>query len=93
MYFDNLSLALFNISIEDLVESLETEFKMSIEDILLYADDILILCQSHEQISKCVDIIKKWSRLNGMELNKKKSGIVVFASRKAKGAPYGNRDY
>jgi len=82
-----LSPALFNIFIEDLAESLATELKMNTEDILLYADDILILCESQEQTAKCIQIIENWSQLNVMELNKKKSGIVVFASRKAKKIP------
>jgi urease gamma subunit len=82
-----LSPALFNIFIEDLVESLARELGMSIEDILLYADDILILCQTQEQITKCIQIVEKWSHLNGMELNKNKSGIVVFAPRRAKKIP------
>jgi endonuclease/exonuclease/phosphatase family metal-dependent hydrolase len=82
-----LSPALFNIFIEDLVESIATELKISIEDILLYADDILILCQSQEQIIKCIQIIERWSYTNGMELNKNKSGILVFAPRRAKKIP------
>jgi hypothetical protein len=82
-----LSPALFNIFIEDLVESLANELKISTEDILLYADDILILCQSQEQVAKCVQIIENWSYLNGMELNKNKSGILVFAPRRSKKIP------
>jgi hypothetical protein len=56
-----LSPALFNIFIEDLVESLARELEMDIEDILLYVDDILILCQTQEQITKCIQIVGKWS--------------------------------
>ena len=61
---------------------------MSIEDILLYADDLLLLCQTPGQMKKCIQIVEEWSRKNGMELNKKKSGIVVFAPRSAKTIPY-----
>ena len=82
-----ISPALFNIFIEDLTDKIATELKGSTEDILLYADDILILCQSQEQVAKCVKIIEEWSSQNGMELNKKKSGIVVFTSRKARKVP------
>lgn len=32
--------------------------------------------------------IEEWSKNNGMQLNKKKSGIVVFAPRSAKTIPY-----
>jgi len=83
-----LSPALFNIFTEDLVEKLAKELEMSVEDILLYADDILILCKTVGQVKRCVQIIEEWSVNNGMELNKKKSGIVVFAPRSAKNIPY-----
>jgi hypothetical protein len=83
-----LSPALFNIFVEDLVEKLSKELNLHVEDILLYADDILLLCDSPEQVRKCIQIVERWSKENGMELNKKKSGIVVFAPRLAKKIPY-----
>ena len=62
---------------------------MYIEDMLLYADDILLLCDSQEKVRKCTQIVKEWSKENGMELNKKKSRIVVvFAPRSAKKIPF-----
>ena len=61
---------------------------MDLEDILLYADDILLLCQTTEQIKRCIQIIEEWSKENGMQLNKKKSGIVVFSPRSARNIPY-----
>jgi len=83
-----LSPALFNIFIEDLVTKLAGELDLSIEDILLYADDILILCDSPNQLRKCIQIIENWSKENGMQLNRKKSGIVSFVNRKSKNVPY-----
>lgn len=56
---------------------------MNIEYVLLTADDILLLCTSTEQVRRCIQIVKNWSRGNGMELNKNKPVIVVFANRKA----------
>ena len=41
-----LSPALFDIYIEDLAEEIALKTGLSFEDILFYADDILILCQS-----------------------------------------------
>jgi len=83
-----LSPALFNIFIEDLVEKIARELNVSIEDILLYADDLLVLCKSQDQVRNCIKIIEEWSTENGMELNKGKSGIVVFAPRRAKKIPF-----
>ena len=82
-----ISPALFNIFIEDLVEEIAKELEMSIQDILLYADDILLLCKTIPQVKRCIQIIENWSSRNGMKLNKKKSGIVVFAPRQAKDIP------
>ena len=49
-----LSPALFDIFVEDLVEAIAKELSLTIEDILLYADDLLVLCRSPEQVKKCV---------------------------------------
>ena len=83
-----LSPALFDIYIKDLAEEISLKTGLSFEDILFYADDILILCQSPAQIKKCIEIIEKWSELNGMELNKKKSGILPLSSRMTKDIPF-----
>jgi hypothetical protein len=83
-----LSPALFNIFIEDLATSLANEIGLSIQEVLFYADDILVLCQTPQQVRRCIWIIEKWSEENGMKLNKKKSGIVVFAPRKDRNIPF-----
>ena len=62
--------------------------EMNREDILLYADDILLLCETTQQTQEGIQIVEKWSIDNGMSLNKKKSGIVVFASRQSKKIPF-----
>lgn len=82
-----LSPALFNIFIEDLAEKLEKEGELNFQDILLYADDILLLCKTEMQLKKCINIIETWCSENGMELNKKKSGVLIFAPRRAMDIP------
>ena len=82
-----ISPALFNIYIEDLSEELKKHAMVDLQDILMYADDILILCMSTHQITQCIKIIEKWCVENGMSLNKNKSGIVVFAPRRATKVP------
>jgi len=81
-----ISPALFDIYIEDLSQEL-MEASLNAEDILCYADDILILCTSFKQLEECIEIIEKWSKMNGMDLNKNKSGIVIFGDRRAKKIP------
>ena len=83
-----LSPALFDIFIEDLAQELAEVIGISYEDILFYADDILVLCQTQAQLKQCINIIEEWSRQNGMELNKKKSGILPFGPRGAKDIPF-----
>ena len=72
--------ALFNIFIKDLSSDLREGGDANIEDLLFYADDILILCTSPNQV-------EKWCTQNGLKLNKDKSGIVVFADRRAQKIP------
>jgi hypothetical protein len=83
-----LSPSLFNIFIEDLVDEISATLMIQIEDILLYADDILVLCNTVDQLYRCITVIENWAKRNGMKLNKQKSGIVPFASRRAHDIPY-----
>jgi len=46
---------------------------VNFEDLLFYANDILVLCTSPHQIEKCIQIFENWSLKNGMKLNKNKS--------------------
>ena len=82
-----ISPALFNIFIEDLSEELKDKTDINLEDLLYYADDLLALCTSMEQVKKVIKVISDWSLRNGMQLNKKKSGIVIFAARKRHDIP------
>jgi len=83
-----ISPALFNIFIEDLADELQKGADINLQDILMYADDILTLCTSYKQLRDAIKIIESWSKRNGMELNKLKSGIVPFANRNARNIPY-----
>ena len=82
-----ISPALFNIFIEDLSDELKEKAGLNFEDLLYYADDLLALCTSIDQVRTAIRVISDWSAKNGMLLNKKKSGIMVFANRKSKNIP------
>jgi len=82
-----ISPSLFNIYIEDLSEELKQKADINLEDLMYYADDLLTLCSSIEQVRKAIKVITEWSEKNGMLLNKAKSGIVVFAGRRGKNVP------
>jgi len=76
-----ISPALFNIYSEGLFKTIESEIKINEEDLLGYADDILIICDDLNTVSRVINEIRKWSILHNMKLNEKKSGIVEFFGR------------
>ncbi len=79
-----ISPALFNIYSEGLLQKLETELNISKEDLLAYADDTLVLCDTLDQARDVIKCIRSWSLENCMNLNEKKSGIVEFVDRTMK---------
>ena len=66
-----ISPSLFNIFLEDLAIELQEKADINLEDLLLYADDILTICSSVAQLELAITIIESWCERNGMSLNKK----------------------
>ena len=87
-----ISPSLFNIFIEDLGQELQEKADLNIEDILMYADDILTICSSISQLRRAIEVIDLWCLRNGMKLNKDKSGVVVFSARKSQRVPLMKKD-
>ena len=69
-----ISPMLFNLYINDLINELD---KNSFE-VLAYADDLCVLCDGRNQLNNVIKIIDKWSKLNGIKVNKNKSGIMIL---------------
>ena len=65
---------LFDLYINDLINELD---KNSFE-VLAYADDLCVLCDGRNQLNNVIKIIDKWSKLNGINVNKNKSGIMIL---------------
>jgi len=82
-----ISPALFNIFIEDLAIDLRDKIGIDLDDIMMYADDILTLCTSITQLKNAIILIENWCSRNGMLLNKSKSGIITFSPRRALSIP------
>ena len=55
----------------------QTNFFLSFE-VLAYADDLCVLCDGRNQLNNVIKIINKWSKLNGINVNKNKSGIMIL---------------
>ena len=69
-----ISPMLFNLYINDLIK----ELNQNSYEILAYADDLCILCEGINQLLNVLNKIEKWSILNGINVNKKKSGIMIL---------------
>jgi hypothetical protein len=86
-----ISSMLFNIYIDYLIRAL----KVNSYDSLGYADDLVVICFESEQLDTCMDILAEWSETNGIDVNKKKSGIMAvnfnmpLAVKEYRGYPYG----
>ena len=77
-----ISPSLFDIYTEPLLRELNEILGIQFEDILAYADDILILCENKSLLNKCIDIVEEWSQKNNLKINKSKSGIIEFRHRR-----------
>ena len=73
-----ISPALFDIYTEDLISEFLKD-GWSLEDVLAYADDHLIICNSIEEVQKAIRIIKSWCSEANIRLNPQKSGILEIS--------------
>ena len=64
---------LFDLYINDLIDELDKNAFY----VLAYADDLCVLCEGRSQLINIIKIIDKWSKLNGINVNKLKSGIMI----------------
>ena len=78
--------ALFKIFIEVSVTT-SKKTRINLEHLLFYADDLLTLCETIEQVKRTITVVTDWSDKNGMTLNNKKSRIVIFKARNSKIVP------
>ena len=75
-----LSPLLFNIFINDLLIA----FMINGIETRGYADDIVCIWNSIQQVNLSISIMKEWSNNNGMSINPRKSGILRILNRKSK---------
>ena len=79
-----LSPTLFNVYINGIVdffkEKSAPEVLISVSKIcmLLFADDIALIAQSAKEMQTLLNIMEEYLDMKGLELNKKKTVIVVF---------------
>ena len=64
----------FDIFIDDLLDLLEKTCYCA----LAFADDTAFICESMEQLIKCIKSLEQWSEANLITVNKKKSGILIL---------------
>ena len=69
MYFKEVYyLQFYLIYINDLIEDLD----YIAFEILAYADDLCVLCQDKNELLRAIKRIDKWSKENGINVNRKK---------------------
>jgi len=73
-----LSPLLFNIYINDLIDSLSAKQLC----ILAYADDLLVYAKGIEALNTAISIAEDWSLANGIEINHGKSAILQVKHHK-----------
>ena len=78
---DSLSPTLFSIYLNDLATEIkDLNVGVPVADIdislLLYADDIVLLAPNDEKLQSVLNVVHKWCRTWGMEINSKKTQIL-----------------
>ncbi len=80
-----ISPLLFNLFVNDLATEIKNSVKsLNIGDelvaLLLFADDLVVLCESEEDLQAVLDIIHKWCNQWKMSVNIDKTKVVHFSS-------------
>ena len=71
---------IFIINLVDEVKKLSVGVKLDNEKscALLYADDVVFLCENESELQKCLDVLSTWCNTNDLVVNLDKSKIVHF---------------
>lgn len=81
---DNSSPTIFGIFLDNLLKELETSglgVKLNEDEqisVLAYADDIVLLAESEQNLQKLVDILHRWCMKWRMKVNCEKTKVMVF---------------
>ena len=82
---DGLSPVLFSLFMNDLPQYLRDDHCPEVMigshslNCLIYADDLLVLSPSPEGLQKSINVIKKYTEEWKLEVNTKKSNIIIFS--------------
>jgi exonuclease III len=80
---DNLSPALFSIYINDLAEELNSanlgvQIDQTFINILLYADDLVIIAEDEKNLQAMLEIVDRWCKKWRMNINATKTEVIHF---------------
>jgi len=78
-----ISPALFDLYAEDLLANL-TDNGWSFEDVLAFADDHLVICDSTVELKNAIQLVNSWCKVSKIQLNAIKSGIVEIIPRRSR---------
>ena len=92
---DPLSPLLFGLFIDRLEGFLRDELPLVgvhvghlLIQILLYADDLVLMAESAADLQQCLDVLKRFCDLTGMQVNVRKSEAVIFNRQFARRVAY-----
>lgn len=68
----SISPALFSIYIESLIQSVESQCV----DMVLYADDIVMICETEDQVIRSQESLLLWGAKHNMKVNFSKCGLL-----------------
>ena len=99
---DSLSPTLFSIFINDLaqeiketgigielnIDAIETNIETEVINILLYADDIVLLAQNEPDLQLLLDIVEPWCKKWRLEVNLTKTNILHVRVRRKMQSKY-----
>ena len=74
---------IFIINLVDEVKKLSVGVKLDNEKscALLYADDVVFLCENESELQKCLDVLSTWCNTNDLVVNLDKSKLVHFRTQ------------
>lgn len=83
-----ISPKLFSIFMDDLIGEIE-KLNVGVNigqvkvDVLLYADDVVLVCRTKRELQDALLVTENYGRLNDMKFNALKTNFMVFNERSA----------
>lgn len=81
---DSLSATLFNITLENIIRKSKIKTNHILKNsyqLLAYADDVVILSKTKEELKKILKRLEKQAKEAGIEINQQKSNYMILGNK------------